>query len=253
MSDDNDAGTVVLVHGWAGSAQSWAPVVRSLADRNPGRSVLPVALPGSPGARNGFDRTIAGAVATVVDAVRGLDRAVVLVGHSMGAQVTLLAAARLGDAVLGEVVVDPAYGAAESSRAGMSEWASEIESDGHAAVRTFFESALGQNLAQVDADRILADLSATEPADIASYLRSEYLEPGSIGLDPDTRLAAAHRTRPVLAIHSSAAAADYEEGLPAPAGSRVERWPGHGHFLHLEDPYRFAESIRSVTASWASP
>lgn len=238
-----DASTtpIVLVHGWAGSAEAWHPIVSRLRAKARG-PVIAVRLPGSPGAPEGGTPTIPGAAAMLAEMLRAQARPVLLVGHSMGAQVTLLAHAMEPESVLGEVVIDPAYGASHTAHAEMLEWASRIETQGHAAAYDFFAAAAA-TLPLGGGELLLADLSATHPAVIARYLRSEYLDSGAIGFLAATRRAAALRSKPVLAIHSTESGASRERMLPAPPGSRVETWIGHGHFLHLESPDRFVETV----------
>ena len=77
-------------------------------------------------------------------------------------------------------------------------------------------------------DLLMTDHNATQPEVIARYLRSEYLDSGANGSLAATRRAAAMRTKPVLAIHSTKLGASREGMLPAPAGSRVDTWTGHG-------------------------
>ncbi|MDQ0574341.1 alpha/beta fold hydrolase [Agromyces albus] len=246
-----DASTtpIVLVHGWAGSAEAWDPIVSRLRAKARG-PVVAVRLPGSPGAPDGGTATIPGAASMLAETLRAQVGPVLLVGHSMGAQVTLLAHAMESESVLGEVVIDPAYGASDTDHSGMVEWASLIETQGHAAVYDFFASA-APTLPPATGDLLLADLSATHPAVIARYLRSEYLDSEAIGFLAATQRAAALRTKPVLAIHSTELGASRERMLPAPPGSRVETWSGHGHFLHLEAPDRFVDTVdawhRSLT------
>lgn len=240
MTADASTTPILLVHGWAGSAESWHPIVSRLRARVNG-PVVAVRLPGSPGALEGGTPTIAGAAAMLAESLRAQASPALLVGHSMGAQATLLAHAITPESVLGEIVIDPAYGASVTEHASMVEWASRIETQGHVAVHDFFASAAA-TLSPGDRDRLLADLRATPPAIIARYLRSEYTDSEAIGFLAATRRAAALRTRPVLAIHSTELGASREELLPAPPGSRIETWTGTGHFLHLELPDRFVET-----------
>jgi pimeloyl-ACP methyl ester carboxylesterase len=232
---------MVLVHGWAGSAEAWHPIVSRLR-AHAGGPVIAVRLPGSPGAPQGDSPTIPGAAAMLAETLRAQESPALLVGHSMGAQVTLLAHAITPESVLGEAVIDPAYGASVAEHAEILDWASRIEANGHAAADDFFVEAAAA-LASGDRDRLLADFKATPPAVIARYLRSEYVDPGAIGFLAATRRAAALRTKPVLAIHSTDLGASQEGLLPAPPGSRIETWAGHGHFLHLELPDRFVETV----------
>ncbi len=89
----DEAGTVVLLHGMMGSAESWHRVIPALVDR--GHRVLALDLPGHGLSPRDPDLTIPSAAASVVETVRALapDASVHAIGHSYGA-VVLAAAAR---------------------------------------------------------------------------------------------------------------------------------------------------------------
>ncbi|MGU7769093.1 alpha/beta fold hydrolase [Burkholderia sp. MR1-5-21] len=98
--------TLVFIHGFLDGAAAWDDVVRQLGDR--AADALRVDLPGM-GARAGepgpysLDRY----AADVTTQVRALSRPVVLVGHSMGAQVAELVAEQLGEQVDGLALLTP--------------------------------------------------------------------------------------------------------------------------------------------------
>ncbi len=250
---------VVLVHGWAGSAESWQPIRDALDAR--AWDAVAVRLPGSPGGDSG-PGTVARAARQLVSVLEGLQAPAVLVGHSMGAQVTLVAHGLVPHLVHSEVVVDAAYAGDADSRQEMADWATAIERDGLPRVADFFASAT-VGLSPTDAGRVLADLRATDPVTIASYLRSEYVDPDAIGLGPATERVAHARRQPVLSLHSTADSVRREASLFTPAGSVSELWEGHGHYLHLEDPRRFVRTLdawreaqradRRDSAGWGMP
>lgn len=236
---------VVLVHGWAGSAESWQPI-RDALDASAWDAVA-LRLPGSPGG-DSEPATVARAARQLVSVLEGLPAPAVLVGHSMGAQVTLVAHGLVPHLVHSEVVVDAAYAGDADSRQAMADWAAAIERDGLPRVSEFFASAT-VGLSLLDAGRVLADLRATDPAVIASYLRSEYVDPDAIGLSPETERVARARRQPVLSLHSTAESVRREASLFAPSGSVSEMWEGHGHYLHLEDPRRFVRTLDAWRAA----
>ena len=236
---------LVLVHGWAGSSAAWDAVAPALARAGLTGPIVSVDLPGSPRASDEHPATVPGAVDRVVAATEAVSAPAILIGHSMGGQITLLAHVQRPELVAAEVVVDPAYGADRAEAEGMNVWADEIAHSGADALEAFFASGFGR-LPQSARDAVLADLRATTPAVLASYLRSEYLDAGAIGLFDATATVAARRSRPVFALHSSVRGADVEHALRPPTGSVVRQWNGHGHFLHLEDPARFAQEL----AAW---
>lgn len=243
---------IVLIHGWAGSSQAWKPVTNLLSKTWIG-PLSAVALPGSPGSEGLHPISIKGAVQVAIEAIDKMPEPAIVIGHSMGAQVSLLTQTSIPDRVLGEVVIDPAYGPEDSSRHEMSEWADRIESLGHEAVLEFFRSAFGPQLPQNTQAQIMKDMISTSPAVIAEYLRAEYVHPASIGLRSDALAAARQRTRPVLSLHSSPSAAAFERELETPAGSAMIEWPGHGHYLHLENPEKFVEQLAGWAMQLTSP
>ncbi|MFL9960303.1 alpha/beta hydrolase [Paraburkholderia sediminicola] len=97
---------LVFIHGFLDGADAWDDLARHLGDRAAG--ALRIDLPGM-GARAGepgpysLDRF----AADVTTQVRALSRPVVLVGHSMGAQIAELVAQRLDAQVRGLVLLTP--------------------------------------------------------------------------------------------------------------------------------------------------
>lgn len=101
-----DQPALVFIHGFLDGADAWDDLARNMGDRVAG--ALRVDLPGM-GARAGqpgpysLDRF----AADVTTQVRALSRPVVLVGHSMGAQIAELVAQRLDEQVRGLVLLTP--------------------------------------------------------------------------------------------------------------------------------------------------
>jgi pimeloyl-ACP methyl ester carboxylesterase len=245
VTHDSTRIPLILVHGWAGSAELWRSVLPALREQG-FHDVTAVRLPGSPGDESARPATVHAAAEQLVELVEGMADRPLLVGHSLGAQVTLLAHGALGDRIAGEVVIDPAY-CSDETREAMDAWAERIEREGIPAVRGFFAAASGTRMSADDKRQLLQDVEATTAQTISSYLRSEYTSTDSIGLMERTVGAAARRVRPTLALHSTTTGEECERTLWQPAGSHVEHWPGHGHYLHLEDPARFAATL----ADWA--
>src|SRR5262245_26247057 len=97
---------LVFIHGFLDGAAAWADVVAALGDR--AADALCVDLPGM-GARAGEPGpySLDGYAEDVTRQIRALGRPVVLVGHSMGAQVAELAAGRLAERVRAIVLLTP--------------------------------------------------------------------------------------------------------------------------------------------------
>lgn len=200
-------------------------------------------LPGHAGASG--PATVPSAVAAVVADLEANGPAVLL-GHSLGGQVTALAHISCPDLVVAEVVIEPAYGHPDGDRARLEEWARSVERAPLATVAAFINGAFGPATPAEVRTSILADLRRTDPAAFATYLRSEYLDPAAIGLASASAAVLAGRSRPTLAFYATETAAEFER--------RTERvkvlvWPGHGHYLHLEDPARFVTELEEWLSS----
>jgi len=97
---------LVFIHGFLDGADAWDDLARHLNER--AASALRVDLPGM-GARAGEPGpySLERFTADVTTQVRALSRPVVLVGHSMGAQIAELVAQRLDEQVRGLVLLTP--------------------------------------------------------------------------------------------------------------------------------------------------
>ncbi|HET8615544.1 MAG TPA: alpha/beta hydrolase [Actinomycetales bacterium] len=99
--------TVVAAHGITANALMWQPLADALARRRPDVRVLAPDLRGRADSRDvGGPRGLAAHAADLLVLVRSLGTRPLLVGHSMGAFVTGLAAATDPAAVSGVVLVD---------------------------------------------------------------------------------------------------------------------------------------------------
>ena len=234
--------TFVLVHGWGGSAAAWGAVAVAL--ERAGHNVRAVALPGHEGSVVANEPTVAGAADAVGDVLSSVEEPAVLVGHSLGAQVTSLLHVSLAGRVEGEVVIDPAYGHPDDDLPRLHKWLARIRAQGHEPVIRFAEEAFSELTSPGLRGSVLRDITRTPVHVLASYLESAYIADGAIGMASQSRLFLARRTRPVLAVYSNVPGAIFERSL-ANKGVRVELWLGHGHWLHLEEPARFARLMSS--------
>jgi pimeloyl-ACP methyl ester carboxylesterase len=234
---------MLFVHGWGGSARSWDPIRRALSWVSGSAAID---LPGHAGAAG--VPTVPGAVASVLAALES-DGPAILVGHSLGGQVTALAHVERPDLVVAEVVIDPAYGHPDGDRPALEEWAGAIERAPSATVEAFVDGAFGPSTPPQVRTAVLHDLRATDPAAFVTYLRSEYLDPDAMGLESASAAVLSRRTRPCLAVYSTATAAAFERRIGT---ANILVWPGHGHYLHLEDPARFAGDLRAWLDALAS-
>ncbi|NEG88526.1 alpha/beta fold hydrolase [Bifidobacterium aerophilum] len=240
---------VIPVHGWAGSPRVWDFV--SWPDD---WTVLPYELPGHGTRRDdnpaGPDApfTIPAAGEDLADFIRRnvpAGKRALLIGHSMGGQLTLHVHVHHPELVAGEVVIDPALGAKADEVAGQPVMLKALRDDACDTIESFIQGAFSAYTPQRMREAVVADIRRADPRALADYYQSEYMDPESFGnWDPAIAMMK-RRTKPTLGIYTTPARADFERT----AGTRdVSIWSGgHGHFLFLEDPVRFADEV----VSWA--
>ena len=230
--------TLVFVHGWSCDRSYWRGQVRPLAVRYQVVAVDLAGHGGSGGGRRAW--TMAGFGEDVVAVVEQLGLgAVVLIGHSMGGDVIVEAALRLGDRVVGLVWVDT------YSTLGEPDTDEELE----AFLAPFREDFAGATRALVgrlftpDADPelvewVAADMSAAPPEIAIDALGH------AVGNEPGILAALGELTPPVVAINPDAWPTDPE--ALGRHGVKLVLLPGVGHFLMMEDPDRFNRLLGEV-------
>jgi pimeloyl-ACP methyl ester carboxylesterase len=220
---------MIFVHGWCCDRSYFAPQVRHFAARH---AVAAVDLRGhgesstidpGPGA---YDIAVLAEDVLAVAAAAGLGRPV-LVGHSLGALVGLVCAARPG-AIRALVMVDPAPITNEPAKAFFAESVDAVRADGDRSWRTAFVKGMFLPTDAARRQAIIEEFPATAPGIAAAVLRamSEF--------DGAAVLGAA--TVPVLSIGSAGpanTAADLRQACPA---ITIGQTVGAGHFIQLEVP-----------------
>lgn len=234
--------TAVLVHGWGSSPRTWAGI-----DWPRGWRMLPYTLPGHGVRHDEGPWTIPSAAEDLVRYIRSQvpeGQRVLLIAHSMGGQLTALVNAGHPELVLGEAVIDPAYGGGDSP-VKLVAMLEALRRDPHGTMAGFITGAFSPYLSQEDSEVILEDSEATNGIAFADYYESEYLADHSFGLRRDTPSITMRRTRPVLGIYATQARGQMERDVdPAELDVTVSVWEdGHGHFLHREDSARFVDEL----------
>jgi pimeloyl-ACP methyl ester carboxylesterase len=235
--------TLILVHGWSCDRGYWREQIEYLSPQY--RLVLvDLAGHGESGmGRKDYTMAAFGAdVAAVVDSLGLKD--VVLVGHSMGADVVVEAAKLLRGKVAGLVWVDQYesldkfHGAAE-----VEAFTAKFRKDFRGATLSFVR---GMFLAESDpklVDRIAKDMSSAPPAVGLSALTHTLLN------GPNLPPALAELGLPVVAINADRHPTDHESMMKH--GVKAFVIPNSAHFLMLEDPARFNRALDSVVKGFA--
>lgn len=247
---DSDTGSgrpMLLLHGWTCDGNDWAWLTVDLeADhriinvdhRGHGRS--------EPG--DGYTpRQLAADAAALVDAL-GVT-SVAVVGHSMGTLVACALAIERPDLVDAAVLIDPAYGRSDEVLAQVLPMlrAAPLET-----AQTIFDTFYVDTTPQWLRAWHLRRLAGNPPERMAAVLADVYDGPDGIGRASVGAGYLAGRECPVLTIYGgtvmSAEVAEWDRSQPHRPHDVLEVWPEAGHFLHQEQPDRFATRVRAWLA-----
>ncbi|HEY2276004.1 MAG TPA: alpha/beta hydrolase [Steroidobacteraceae bacterium] len=224
---------VLLVHGWCGNAEYWRSQFDALKSRYT-VVALDLAGHGASGA-NRTDWSIANYAADVATVARQIPNAqLVLVGHSMGADVALAAVPRVGPRVIGVIAVDAlrSVGMPPLSPGEIEAKLAPFRADFVGATRALvtdrlFEKGADSLLVQ----KVAYDMSLRSPAVAVPTLAK------LLAFDLATVLPSVHV--PVYAINSDLAPTDAERIRKSLPDLTLDVLPHTGHFLMLEAPERF--------------
>jgi pimeloyl-ACP methyl ester carboxylesterase len=232
---------VVLVHGWLGNRSYWDSQVAALA----GHQVVTVDLGGH--GESGLGREDWGFAGFTDDLLAVVDELslerMVLVGHSMGGDVVLEAARRLGDRVVGIVWVDAFRSLGHepvSGPADVEAFVAPFRADFPSAVEGFARGMFSETADPALADRVVADMRAA-PREVA--LGSiQY----ALNREPAILAGLAEVKAPVVAINPEGPTD--AESLRS-HGVEVHLLAGVGHFSMLEDPEQLNRVLLDVLAA----
>ncbi len=224
---------VLLVHGWCENADYWHTQIDALKTRYT-VVALDLAGHGASGA-NRTDWSIANYAADVATIARQIPHAhLVLVGHSMGADVALAAVPRIGARVIGVIAVDAlrSIGMPPLSAGEIEAKVAPFRADFIGATRALVTDQLFEKGADpLLVQKVAYDMSLRSPAVAVPTLEK------LLAFDLATVLPAVHV--PVYAINSDLAPTDAERIRKSLPDFTLDVLPRTGHFLMLEAPERF--------------
>jgi pimeloyl-ACP methyl ester carboxylesterase len=232
------APTLVFVHGWSCDRRYWSGQLHPLAGRY---QTVAVDLAGH--GDSGVGRrawTMAAFGDDVVAIVEQLGVGeLVLIGHSMGGDVIVEAALRLGDRVAGLVWVDtyntlgePPTG--DEIEAFLAPFREDFVTATRALVRRLFTPDADAELVEW----VAADMSAAPPEIAVDALEH------AVGNERGILAGLRELTAPVVAINPDARPTDTE--ALRRHGMKTVLMSGVGHFLMMEDPDRFNRLLGAV-------
>jgi sigma-B regulation protein RsbQ len=229
----NGETAVVLIHGWACDENYWSAQVDALKSKY---TVVAINLAGHGASeRNRTDWSIGNYGEDVATVVRQLqNRQIVLVGHSMGADVALEASRRIGDRVIGIIAVDslksiglPPMKPREIDRQLAPFRDHFIEATRDYVTKTMFEKGADPTFVQ----KVAYDMSL-EPPQVAVPSLQSLLAMDFTTLLPDIHV-------PVYAINSDLSPTDEARIRKALPKFKADVLDHTGHFLMMEVPQRF--------------
>jgi len=231
----------VFVHGMTSSRASWDPVTARLRD---GLTCVRVDLRGHGESSRAAEYSTPSLVGDVRAVVEELELArPALVGHSLGATVAAVYAAL--HEVRAVVCVDP-----PSLRFGdfatlVQPYAQALRGDHTMETVVSIEHRLQlEPYAGIDAMEVRI---SSFPREVVLGIWEALLSTPPEQLTATAEALLPRIDAPLLSLHGSPPAADYEAWLTRLVpGARVEVWEGTGHMLHLVEPERFARRVRSA-------
>jgi pimeloyl-ACP methyl ester carboxylesterase len=234
---------VVLVHGWSCDRSYWKEQVDYLA---PQYQVVVLDLAGHGESGMGRkDYTVAAFGADVAAVVDSLQlKNVVLVGHSMGADVVVEAAKLLPGRVAGLVWIDE-YNSLDvwMSQADIDAFVGKFRKDFRGSTDAFVRRLFAPNADPKVVDRIAKDMSSAPPAVAVNAMHNLFSNAHNIPAALD------QLKLPVVTLNSDMKPTDHES--LAKHGVKAFVLPDSGHFPMFEDPPRFNRSLDSVIKGFA--
>ncbi|MEZ0491011.1 alpha/beta fold hydrolase [Kineococcus sp. TBRC 1896] len=234
--------TVVLVHGAFAESSSWSGVIEILQER--GVDVVAVANP---------LRSVPADAAYLIDVVRGLDRPVVLVGHSYGGMVITEAAAAL------DRVTALVYVAAFVPMTGET----ALELSGRYSGSTLGHTLLSYPLAEggvefrIDPAKFPGQFAGDAPAAVAAVLARTQRPVTEAALAGALSVAPAWETLPTWSIYGDAdrnIPAEAQDFMAERAGSRETTVvAGGSHAIAVSHPGAVATTVLAAVGGHATP
>jgi pimeloyl-ACP methyl ester carboxylesterase len=237
---------LVFVHGWSCDRGYWRAQLDAFAERHQ-VVALDLAGHGESGAERA-DYTMPAFGEDVVAVVNQLGLGpMVLVGHSMGGDVIVEAALRLGTRVIGLVWVD-VYRSLGRPPESLEEAAAAVapfRTDFAASTRRFVESMFLPTSSPDLVRRVVDDMAAAPPHVALSAMGHAFTCEPSI-------VAALRRVKaPLVAINPDYRPSDVE-ALRRHGVRDVVVMPGVAHFLMMEDPGAFNRVLAETVAGFAA-
>lgn len=231
---------IVFVHGWCNDGYFWSDQVEVM-ELDHQVIVLDLAGHGNSGS-NRTDWTISSFGADVAAVVNKVDpEKIILVGHSMGGAVNVEAARLLGDRVLGLIGVDTYQNIAMKYPEQQQQmFLNGLQEDFEGFTRKFVTQMFPTSAEPALVAEVVEVMAMCDPEVGRGAMKSLFAYDGVAALK-DMR-------KPIRSINTDAFPTNVEENRKFAASFEVTIMPGHGHFLHLEDPQTFNQHLKAYVA-----
>jgi pimeloyl-ACP methyl ester carboxylesterase len=245
--EPDERAPLILLHGLTFDRTMWLLALAELGEIDPGRQVLNLSLPGHDGSPAWPSYDMGSIAAGVHRAAEEAGvREPVVVGHSIGAVIGSVYAARYG--ARGVINVDQPLRSEHFARM-VQPLAGQLRGPGFAAAWDKFEAGMGIGELPAAAQDLLWSSRYIRQDLVTGYWRELLDRPVSELAGQNAQLLAALAASgvPYLVIAGREFEPAYQawlsQSLPQ---ARVVVWPGSGHFPQLAQPRRFAECLAAA-------
>lgn len=253
-TDDGPAAglPVLLVHGWACDSHDWSFQIPALAETH---RVIAVDLRGHGSSTyRGEEITLRAFVADLLGLLEQLDvERAVIVGHSMGAVIASIVAARHPERTAALVVIDPPYAFGAGDAAANLDFAARIGPGN--ATRLAAERLRGAEGPATPAALITYHqrrIESVDPRVLAAAVHDVHGSLDSVVNSPQTEQLVARRRSPVLAASTSEEGAAWERARFSSETSVALAFEGAGRWLHQERPAEFNRALLDFIGTLSS-
>ncbi len=237
--------TLVFVHGWSCDGRYWREQVPHFAAEH---RVIAIDLAGhghSGLARESYSMAAFGEDVRAVVAAEGAGQ-VILIGHSMGGPVSVAAARRMPEQVIGIVGVDTFQAtfvdlSAEQAEGIIAPLRADFAGGAVEFVRSMFVDATDAALR----DWVVADMAAAPPHVALSAMEELFGD----AVSGDARTAATALEVPIVAINADLYPTDVEANQAHMHAFDAVILEGTDHFLHMAEPAWFNRELEAVIAN----
>lgn len=241
-TDEGEGQPVLCLHGWTCDGTDWSWLSADL-----GRDHRMIVMDQRGHGRSSLGDGRFGAIVMASDAAELLDELgvsdAIVVGHSMGTLVASALAVERPELVRSLVLVDPVFG---YPRETIARTKAALEADPYGTALAIFDAfTVDSTPAWLPIWHRRRILGTSEPV-LTGALTALFNGPEAVGEAEFGRTYLPRRRCPILSVYAGTSdrTVVWDYALPHAAHDLIEIWDEAGHFLHQEQPDRFAATMR---------